>query len=64
VDVQSEEQDEQSSNDDRYGCELAEMDSVPISTVGILGKHGCVVIGIFPRGVQGTGEQGKQFPDE
>ena len=57
--IESEEQDEKSSNDDHHPAELAEMDGGPISTVDILGKHGCVVIGIFPSGVQGTGEQGK-----
>src|SRR6185503_18099984 len=52
VDVKSEEQDEKSSNDDRHAYELAEMDSGPITTVGILGKGGWVVIGIFPTGME------------
>src|SRR5437763_5823573 len=57
-------QDRQSRNDDHQADELAEMDGCPIHTVGILGKHGSMVIGIFPRGMQEACEQGKEFPDE
>ena len=51
-DVESEEQDEKSGNDDRHACELADMDSSPMGAVRILGKHGSVVVGIFPSGMK------------
>ena len=64
VDVQGEEQDEQSRNDDRHPGELSEMDGGPIRAGGILGKRGAVVIGILVGGVQEAYEKRKEFPHE
>src|SRR5436309_14128782 len=40
------------------------MDSSPVATAGILGKHSHVAIGLFPGGVEDAQYRGQQYPDE